>query len=185
MRQEGIWLDKNSILNFLRKDNKKLQKDMLTVLTMGVLLIVIGNTFFNGKQGIKNIDIPISDINQSPTDSAGEMEKRLEKIFSSVQGAGEVKVMVTFKSGNEVIVAKEEKKKESSETIDIETKVVLLSQGSSNQNPLILKENYPEIEGIVIVAEGGDDVFVKESLNRGAQALLNVPAHKVEVFKMK
>jgi len=178
-------LDKNRILSFLRKDNKKLQKDMLAVLAMGVLLIVLGNTFLDGTGSTKNIDIPMSDTHKEQKENYGEMEERLEEIFSAVEGAGKVKVMVTLKSGSEVTIAKEEKRKESSEAIEVETKVVLLSQGSSNQKPLILKENYPEIEGIVIVAEGGDDIFVKDALNRGAQALLNVPAHKVEIFKMK
>jgi len=42
-----------------------------------------------------------------------------------------------------------------------------------------------EISGIVIVAEGGDNVIVKDSLIRAAQALFGVSANKVEVFKMK
>ena len=40
-------------------------------------------------------------------------------------------------------------------------------------------------EGIVIVAEGGENPQVAQLLSEASQALLNVPAHKVAVLKMK
>lgn len=54
----------------------------------------------------------------------------------------------------------------------------------SSGEPFIVKEKTPEIEGIVVVAEGGDDIIVKDAISKAAQALFNVPAHKVEVLKM-
>ena len=41
------------------------------------------------------------------------------------------------------------------------------------------------MEGVVIVAQGGGDPVVSAALNQAAQALLDVPAHKVAVLKMK
>ena len=43
----------------------------------------------------------------------------------------------------------------------------------------------PEIEGVIIVAEGGGDIIVKNSLISAANAALGVPTHKIEVLKMK
>ena len=59
-----------------------------------------------------------------------------------------------------------------------------MNNGDGSSSPVIIKEMTAEISGIVIVAEGGDDIFVKNSLIRAAQALFGVPANKVEVFKM-
>ena len=59
------------------------------------------------------------------------------------------------------------------------------SETVSGGKPIVVKENTPEIEGIVVVAQGGGNVLVKESISKAAQALFNVPAHKVEVLKME
>ena len=48
----------------------------------------------------------------------------------------------------------------------------------------MVKEKTPEIEGIVVVAQGGGDANVKNSISKAAQALFDIPAHKVEVLKM-
>ena len=177
-------MDKNTFLNFLRKDSKKLKADLIAVLATGVVLIIIGNTFF-GPTGSSTEKITTTQNTEvSKSDASEELERRLMEVFSSIEGAGKVKVMVTLKAGNEIIVAQEERIKESNDGVDMENKVVVLSQGNGVERPLILKEMYSEVEGIIIVAEGGDDIFVKNALSKGAQALLNVPAHKVEIFKM-
>lgn len=53
------------------------------------------------------------------------------------------------------------------------------------RTPYIIQETMPEIEGIVIVAQGGDDARIAQMLSEASQALFNVPAHKVAVLKMK
>jgi stage III sporulation protein AG len=51
--------------------------------------------------------------------------------------------------------------------------------------PVVVKEKQPIIEGIIIVAEGGDDVIVQSNLRKAASALFEVAEYKIEVFKMK
>lgn len=178
-------MDKNFFSNFLRKDKKKLKGDLLALLATGVALIVLGNAFFSPPSNKTESRVTsITTEEKIEDNTCGQLEKRLEEVFSAVEGAGKVKVMVTLKTGNEIIVAEEEKIKESREELNKENTVVVLSNGSGAEEPLVLKEKYPEVEGVIIVAEGGGDLFVKEALSRGAQALLNVPAHKVEIFKM-
>ena len=43
----------------------------------------------------------------------------------------------------------------------------------------------PEITGAIIVAEGGDNAFIKSELIRATQIILNIDAHKIRVLKMK
>ena len=50
---------------------------------------------------------------------------------------------------------------------------------------LILSENAPVIEGVVIVAECCRDATVQSALHQAAEALCNVPAHKIAVLQMK
>ena len=106
--------------------------------------------------------------------------------------------MITYKSGAEKVFATETKNSEEnneesdregknkvSKSISSEVKMAYSSETVSGGKPIVVKENTPEIEGIVVVAQGGGNVLVKESISKAAQALFNVPAHKVEVLKME
>ena len=49
--------------------------------------------------------------------------------------------------------------------------------------PVLIAEKFPEIQGVVIVAEGAGNAAVKLEIIRAVQALLEVPNEKIEVFK--
>ena len=53
------------------------------------------------------------------------------------------------------------------------------------KNPLVLKEIEPKIEGIIIIAQGAGNIYIKSDLIKSAQTILNVEAHKIQVMKMK
>ena len=69
--------------------------------------------------------------------------------------------------------------------LPMEQKAVLTEEKGGNTAPFILSENAPVIEGVVIVAEGGRDATVQAALHQAAEALCNVPAHKIAVLQMK
>ena len=54
-----------------------------------------------------------------------------------------------------------------------------------NKMPVILKEYMPKVEGVIIVAQGGNIESVKKQLISGTVALLGIDSHKIEVLKMK
>jgi stage III sporulation protein AG len=109
-------------------------------------------------------------------------EARLENIISQIQGAGKVSVMITYHEGTEKSLAYDTKKtenqkesdgtKSSEETID---KQAVLSSGS----PMVVKEVYPKVKGVVVTAEGANDARVKNNISEAVQTSLDVPAHKV------
>ncbi|MGL4791779.1 MAG: hypothetical protein ACRCW1_10245 [Anaerotignaceae bacterium] len=188
-------MDKNTITNFLRKDGKRLKADLVVLLATGILLIVVGNLFFGGENvpstgQTLSTEVTAEEVPLYPTN---DLEQRMTEILSLVEGAGKVKVMITYKGSSEIIVAQDEKLNEktekeagkSMEEKSLETNAVIISSSGGKSNPLVLKEKYAEIEGVVIVAQGGEDVVVVNALTQAAQALVDVPAHKVQVFKMK
>jgi stage III sporulation protein AG len=62
---------------------------------------------------------------------------------------------------------------------------VLIPDRNGGSRPLVLRESEPAIEGIVIIAEGGDSPFVRAELTRAAQAVLGLDAHRIQVLTMK
>ncbi len=197
-------MDKRKLKELFSKENGSFRTNIAVAFMIGVLLIFLGNTFFSSKLSSESKSAMPSvshEDNTVPKESGSkekDLEKRLESILSKVEGAGEVEVMVSLSYGKEKIVA-EETKTESTDTTEnasqgdkrdikstnSENKVVLTENADGSTSPLILKELEPQVEGVIIVAQGGDSILVKDSLSKAVQALLNVPAHKVEILKMK
>ncbi len=161
--------------------NKNFAVVLYIVIAMGIVLMLLpGNeSRVAVKEGAEIIE------SEEKENSSQDTERRLEQLLSLSEGAGRVKVMITYKNNGNLIVAENKTREESTDDTSnrqsSQTDVVL-----SNENmPVILSEYSPEIEGVVIVAEGGGNIQVKNSLISATQALLGVEPHKIEVLKMK
>ena len=181
-------------LKKLLADKKgNLMKSVLTAVLFGVLLILAGD-MLTGSGTKEEKKETVEQPSEAGNSYISSLEDKTEALLSKVSGAGNVEVMITLNDSGESVYA-QENKKSSSQTdesasqgdmrgINSETEentVVTVNNGDGSTSPV---EMTAEISGIVIVAEGGDDVIVKDALIRAAQALFDVPANKVEVFKM-
>ena len=119
-----------------------------------------------------------------------ELEARIGRLLSQVEGVGEADVMVVLKSSEERVyrvdqnrmvsqldgneASQGEKRQELSES------TVLAGQ---DQEPIVEKELRPEISGIVISAEGGGSAVVRAEVSEAMEALFGLPQHKIKVLK--
>lgn len=183
-------MEKKNLMEFFGGNSKKVKTDILTFAAVGVALIGMGG--FLGTT--KKEEVPKTEVKEVQK----SLENRLKEILSKVDGAGRVDVLITYKATSEKIVAKQIKQEDTStdETATIgdersiksnvmESAYVIIENSDGSQAPLVLKEEEPEIEGVIIVAEGGDNVIVKNSLISAVEAALGVKSHKIEVLKMK
>jgi stage III sporulation protein AG len=126
------------------------------------------------------------------------IEARLEEFFAMVENAGKVRVMVNLPNNRETVFAIDTNESRSytseqdsqggtRETHQHQSaeKTVILKDRQGTDTPLVLREIEPRIEGIVIIAEGGDCPFVRDALTRAARAVLGLEAHLVQVLTMK
>ncbi len=177
--QKDFWKE------LFRPENKKMRSNVLFALLAGVLLLASGGIFSKEKK----IQTEPMQNAQAEVRQDNETERRMAEVLSKIEGAGQVDVMLTYRKTEEKTVAqqevREESKSDQSESLRTETEIVLLEDGKGNTAPLILSADSPEVEGVVIVAQGGADPEVCAALNHAAQALLDVPAHKIAVLKMK
>ena len=51
--------------------------------------------------------------------------------------------------------------------------------------PVVTKEIYPKVKGVVVVAEGAADPIVKQDLIAAVKSILDVADHKIGVFVKK
>lgn len=56
---------------------------------------------------------------------------------------------------------------------------------AGTDEPVILKVIIPQIKGVVVVAEGADDILIKAQLNNAVCTLLGIPEHRVQILKHK
>mgnify|MGYP000236638282 FL=1 len=123
------------------------------------------------------------------------LEQRVRSILKNVEGVGELEVMIVLKASSEKIIHVDEngsssltEEKDSSggtrklENREQEITTVLVS-GNSQNRPIVEKELYPEISGIIISAEGGGTPSVKAEIVSAMEALFGLPAHKIKVLK--
>jgi len=186
---------------FKNKD-KKTRQNLLLLFAAGVALLVLGKTLSKKPATSQNTSVSGMATNSTapaaPEDYATQLEKKLAAILSHVENAGRVEVLIKLSHGKELVVAEDVRTEQSnSREADYEggTRVleetardgqtVRLRLGDGSEVPLILQEIEPQVAGVLIIAEGGGDIFVKDALTRAAYTVLGVEPHKVQVLKME
>ncbi len=117
-----------------------------------------------------------------------DMESRLEEILSKVDGAGNVEVVINYDSSGELIPAMSEEKSTSSDdksNSSKESSEIATVKSGSDTEAVIIKHIEPEVRGVIVVAEGADNIRVKIELLEAVKVVLDVGADKVQILKMK
>ena len=124
------------------------------------------------------------------------LENKLEQTIEGMEGAGKVDVMITLKDTGEKILDKNQPYESEEETNTEENKEskknriqnnqeTVLVETEGNTEPIIVRELYPDIEGVVVVCEGGDNSALTVKIKEAVQALFSIEAHKIVVCKSK
>ena len=126
-----------------------------------------------------------------------ELENKLKDVLSKVSGVGKVEVVITLKSSKKQIPLKDSSSTQESlseidgeggsrtnSNVQKEEDTVLVTNEAGNSVPYIVQEIEPEIEGVLVIAEGGDNLMIQMDIMEATQVLFDVPAHKVKVMKM-
>ena len=188
------------------KQWKKWKKDQWLILFLaGVLLLVIaipvnsGRSSSAAKKEKQTESSQMADTGQETESSADAyadgLEERLEELLGQMEGVGKVRVMITLEDTGESVVEKDTSTSGSStgET-DSQGGKRQITESSSEEStvyrddtegePFIAKENMPQIEGVLVVAQGGGNISTAENISESLQALFGIEAHKIKVVKM-
>ena len=182
--------------------DRKILMYLIMLVAAGMLLMLWGRTERNAAHPEYPQAVPVFAYQPDETPPPGQstrperaLEEELEAFFSLVEGAGRVRVMVSASGGRETVFAVDTTSNHSylmeedagggtrdQRQISTQEQTVIITDRNGLDQPLILREIEPRIEGVVIIAEGGDDPFVRDALTRAAIAVLGVEAHKVQVL---
>lgn len=124
-------------------------------------------------------------------------EKELKDILQRIVGVGEVSVMVTIDSTEEIVVERNmtESSQETNERDSngvsrriVQTsrsgEIVIYSESGDNR-PIVRKMIKPSLRGVVVVAEGAENAAVKKLIIEAVERGLGVAPHKISVVPSK
>ena len=124
------------------------------------------------------------------------LERRLSSALEYVEGVGRAEVVITLKSSGQRVVEKDQSSSSQSSSEEDQNggtretqnrssdKTSVYTKGSDgSQTPYISKEMTPEIEGVLVIAEGGENAVVIQNITEAIQALFGVEAHKIKIMK--
>lgn len=148
------------------------------------------------ENGDKSYDIGAEGIQEEYI--VERLEQRLEEMLSSMQGVGDVKVMVTLVSSGEKVIEKDIPL-ERSNVVENDSsggnrstnemysreETVYVTNAQGEKIPYVVKEYSAVVEGVSVVAEGGDNALVQKNISEVIQALFGIEEHKIKVVKMK
>lgn len=113
------------------------------------------------------------------------LENRLAEILGEIEGAGEVKVMITFAGTGDKITAETTNTHTTTtngSTSSTTTTTTTSSPILSGSDVVILQEKMPEIKGVIVVAEGAGDMTVKLKLMQATATVLGINANSIQIF---
>ncbi len=123
------------------------------------------------------------------------LEQRVQELLKHVDGVGTVDVLIVLKSSSEKVIHTDESHSRSAtdekdsgggvRKIESEEqqKEAVFTGTDSGRSPVIEKEVYPEISGIVISASGGGNPTVRAEISSAMEALFGLPTNKIKVLK--
>ncbi|MFS0554083.1 stage III sporulation protein AG [Brevibacillus sp. 179-C9.3 HS] len=124
-------------------------------------------------------------------------ETQLRDILVNVVGVGGVEVMVNLESTPELVVEKntnvrssvnqemdKEKATRNQNDQSRDSQVVII-QGGKQDAPVVVKTLKPRVRGVLVVANGADNIQVKAWITEAVQKVLDVPAYKISILPKK
>ena len=197
--------EKKSLLEKWTENLSQIPKSRWYVITMvGILILLIATRLEKVEDTTGNMGSISSESGEKvtvlqDTDAVGSayaayLEQKLKNVLSAIEGVGKTEVVVTLKSSSEKIIDKEYSRTENqleetdntggtrkSSEQSYEENTVLV--GEDNGTPYVLQELVPEIEGILVVAEGADSAVIEEEITDALAALFGISPHKIRVLK--
>jgi len=160
-------------------------KHIEVIIAISLIVAVIGIYFLS----TKSKSVKTSEDKVVTNNSTDVYEQKLKAVLSEIEGAGQVEVMITYDSSSEIVTANTttvstDKTNSSDRTAESKNETVspvLISQ-SGTTTPLIVKEILPSVKGVIVIAEGADDIRVRLNLVNAVCTALAVDAEKVEIF---
>lgn len=185
---EKLWRDFCARWGLSMREKRRVPL-LLGALVVGLLMMGLSQGIGSTGQSMYSENAPPVEV-VAPKSAEVELEERLSVVLSRIRGAGQVEVSLTFADSGEVEYAvnasttlrvTEEQGADTVRSTTEETRTDNLVLTDGNSAPLAVQSRSAEVQGVLVVAEGGDDPTVCHAISEALQNLLDVGAHKIVI----
>ncbi|KAA6451500.1 stage III sporulation protein AG [Bacillus swezeyi] len=153
----------------------------------------------NGQGQEKEVFKPAGD--DKPKDSIKdyeqEYENQLKEILETIIGVEDVSIIVNVDATSLKVFEKNKKTQETSTSetdkqggkrtvseISSDEEIVIIKNGQE-ETPVVVQTKKPDIRGVLVAAQGVDNVQIKKTIIEAVTRVLDVPSHRVAVAPKK
>ncbi|MBM7660892.1 stage III sporulation protein AG [Bacillus mesophilus] len=201
--------------NEQQSSDKKLSKYhyAIVILAVGVAFMLVSNILSDSSSSApanelevfnqeKSEDQPTFGQKSSDTEDVlreveNHFETQLKEILQSAVGVDEVEIMVNLDATESKVFEKNvtsqtqltdetdrEGGKRKVEDTSKDEQLVIIRNGDT-ETPVVINIKKPAVRGVLIVANGADNIQVKKNIIEAVTRVLDVPSHRVSVLPKK
>ncbi len=111
-----------------------------------------------------------------------QIQNELTELLSKIQGVGDCKVMITVEGTTEYVYAENVSRYNDTDSERISDKYennIVFTEKDGEKQALVRKIIKPQINGVVVVCEGGGNVQVNERVIKAVSTALNLSSSKI------
>ena len=178
------------LLDKFNLTSKKGIENLVIFLVLVIIVMVVINSLF-----LEENEEVMPTLNNVKTETTSDLlESKLKNILSSINGIGNVEVMVSYTNSlekvplydtKEITTITEEIDSNGGErkTQEISNEYKIIYEENNNGKSAVIKQSImPEIIGVIVTAEGAENSSIKENIINAVVAVTSVPSHKIQVF---
>ena len=156
---------------------------------VGIMLIFISTLFGGGEEKKKTTgsgEITVEEYREN-------LENDIAEMVRDITGSRKVTVVVTLESGvrysyadtkEETSTDKTEKEGQSSGS-ELKEGYITVKSSDGGEQALLVTTEMPEIRGVAVVCEGGDNELISEKIQNTVTAALNITSKRVYICGRK
>lgn len=188
-------------------DKKKIENLVFFIVILIITVVAI-NIIWNGNKQTNKQDTNttskklaleskgFAQNEQTVDSSTNNLEERLEKILSKIEGVGDVKVFINYRESSEIVAMYNENSKVSNteendtsggirkiQSTDVQ-KDIIYKEENGEKTPITQKIVQPKLEGAIITAKGANNAEIKTNIIQAVEAVTGLATHKIQVFEM-
>ena len=188
---------------FLFKNGHPGKENFMIMALVGVLFLVIAwpvnrekKVTQSGQSDTEKATMDLQVKEDNIPEYAQYLEESLERLLSTMEGVGKVRVMVTLEGTGEVIVEKDQNSGKNASTevdssggsrntsnITMEEATVFY-ESSNGDTPIVKQKRAPKVVGVAVSAQGGGNAATAGNIKKAIQALFGIDAHNIIIVKM-
>ncbi len=164
-------------------ENLKNPRVLIIIGVIGILLIFLSSFIDQKPDSSKNTE------EFTAEEYKEKLEKDITRLVKSISGSRKVTVVITLESGINYQYAdnleeSDESKNDNLNTAEkSETKqnYITVKNADGSEAAILISKQMPEIRGVAIVCEGGDNAALNEKIQNAVMSALNITSKRVYI----